>query len=119
MDKMNCLLLTVFIIIAISCGSGHALRCYKCEQSPFLCRSNITCSEEEDVCLQIRFVHLRTYGCWKSSLCSHEDVARAFDADSFRSLCCQRDFCNKSPDILVSTAPLSISAVTVIWMMMY
>ncbi|XP_062973483.1 CD59 glycoprotein-like [Elgaria multicarinata webbii] len=117
MDKMNGILLTVFVIITVFCHSGYTLRCYQCDQSPFLCRNNITCSYEEDVCLQIRFLHLRTYGCWKSSQCQHQEIANAFNADSFRFLCCYRDFCNKSPDILVSTAPLGISAMTVIWMM--
>ncbi|KAM6466734.1 CD59 glycoprotein isoform 2-T2 [Liasis olivaceus] len=116
MDKMNCVLLAVFIILTISCNSGYALRCYICEQSPILCRTNLTCSDEEDACLQIRMIHLRTYKCWKMSKCSKEVVAQEFSVDSFRHLCCQRDFCNKSPS-LINTAPLGISAVIVVWMM--
>ncbi|XP_032081523.1 LOW QUALITY PROTEIN: CD59 glycoprotein-like [Thamnophis elegans] len=117
MDKINYILLTAFIILTVSSTSGYALRCYFCEQSPFLCRSNLTCSEEEDACLQIRMVNLRTYKCWKMSQCSKDVVAREFSVDSFRHLCCQRDFCNKSPSLLVSTIPIGISAVIVVWMM--
>ncbi|XP_063145672.1 CD59 glycoprotein-like [Candoia aspera] len=117
MDKMNCILLTAFIILTTSCNSGYALRCYYCEQSPMLCRTNLTCSDEEDACLQIRMIHLRTYKCWKMSKCSKDVVAREFSVDSFRHLCCQRDFCNKSSSLLVSTALLGISAVIVVWMM--
>ncbi|XP_070787295.1 CD59 glycoprotein-like [Pituophis catenifer annectens] len=117
MDKTTYIFLTAFIILTISCSSGYALRCYICEQSPFLCRSNVTCTEEEDACLQIRMVNLRTYRCWKMSKCSKDVVAQEFSVDSFRHLCCQRDFCNKSPSLLVNTTPLGISAVIVIWMM--
>ncbi|KAH0620806.1 hypothetical protein JD844_021587 [Phrynosoma platyrhinos] len=96
--------------------TGYALRCYNCEQSPFLCRMNVTCREDEDTCLQIRFLNLRTYSCWKTSRCTTREVAEHFNADSFRFLCCYRDFCNKAPSTLFSTAPLGISAVTAIWM---
>ncbi|XP_061466717.1 CD59A glycoprotein-like [Rhineura floridana] len=116
MDKLNCILLTTFIILTVSCSPGYTLRCYHCEQSPHLCKMNVTCGYEEDACLQIRFVHLRTYGCWKMSQCTNKEVADHFNADSFRFLCCQRDLCNKSLNILLSTAPLAISAATVIWM---
>nr|XP_060621055.1 CD59 glycoprotein-like [Anolis sagrei ordinatus] len=116
MDKINCILLTVFIIITVSCNYGYALRCYNCEQSPFLCRGNVTCRDDEDTCLQIRFVNLRTYSCWKTSRCTTREVAEHFNADSFRFLCCHRDFCNNAPSILLSSAPLGISAVTAIWM---
>ncbi|KAJ7344604.1 hypothetical protein JRQ81_000554 [Phrynocephalus forsythii] len=116
MDKSNCILLTVFIIVTISFHCGYALRCYTCEQSPFLCRTNVTCHEEEDACLQIRFVNLRTYSCWKTSRCTTKEVADHFNADSFRFLCCYRDLCNKTPGLLVSTTPLGISAVAALWM---
>uniref|UniRef100_A0A670HWE0 CD59 glycoprotein n=1 Tax=Podarcis muralis TaxID=64176 RepID=A0A670HWE0_PODMU len=97
------------------CISGYALRCYTCEQSPFLCRTNLTCSYEEDACLQIRFGMYNI--CWKMSQCTTEQVANYFNADSFRFLCCQRDLCNKSLNTMVSTVPLAISAMTGIWMM--
>nr|XP_056720179.1 CD59 glycoprotein-like [Euleptes europaea] len=117
MDKTKCILITAFVTIVVFCHSGDALRCYTCEQSPVVCRTNVTCTPEEDVCLQIRFLNLRTYSCWKSSRCTRKEVADEFNADSFRFLCCYRDFCNGGPSFLAaSTATFSISAVTVLWM---
>ncbi|XP_077180903.1 CD59 glycoprotein-like [Paroedura picta] len=118
MDKTKCILFTVFIAIVVFCHSGDALRCYTCEQSPVVCRTNVTCAHEDDVCLQIRFLHLRTYSCWKSSRCTRKIVADEFNADSFRFLCCYKDFCNGSPSSqVVSAAAFGISAVTVLWML--
>ncbi|XP_053113042.1 CD59 glycoprotein-like [Hemicordylus capensis] len=118
MDKTKYFLLIAFFTIIVFCSSGNALRCYSCEQSPMLCRTNVTCSYEDDVCLQIRFVNLRTYSCWKTSRCNTNEIANYFHADSFRFLCCYRDLCNKmSPRILVSTAALGVSAMTMVWMM--
>ncbi|XP_060095284.1 CD59 glycoprotein-like [Heteronotia binoei] len=117
MDKTKFILFTVCIAIVMFCHSGEALRCYTCEQSPVVCRTNVTCTHEEDVCLQIRFLHLRTYSCWKSSRCIRKEVADEFNADSFRFLCCYKDLCNKSPSLLAaSAAAFSISAVIVLWM---
>ncbi|CAM4691156.1 unnamed protein product [Lepidochelys kempii] len=97
MNKINCILFTVFIVLIAYCSSGYALKCYICANSPSLCSTNATCTHGDDSCLQIRFADLKTYACWKHSRCNMNEIADDFGADNFDFHCCQKDFCNKSP----------------------
>ncbi|XP_025945165.1 F-box only protein 3 isoform X3 [Apteryx rowi] len=97
MIKMNYVLLTVVVVLVAFCSSGYTLRCYHCENSPTLCKTNSTCLSTEDTCLQMKFGKLRTFSCWKTSQCNVNDIAVFFQLDNFDYFCCQRDLCNKSP----------------------
>ncbi|CAM2115667.1 unnamed protein product [Caretta caretta] len=120
MNKMNCILFTVFIVLIAYCSSGYALKCYICANSPSLCSTNATCTHGDDSCLQIRFADLKTYACWKHSRCNMNEIADDFGADNFDFHCCQKDFCNKSPVTVVSKTTFSIATVmTMIWMLCF
>ncbi|XP_025890454.1 CD59 glycoprotein [Nothoprocta perdicaria] len=119
MIKMNCVLLTVCLVLAALCSPGYALRCYHCDNSPTLCKTNSTCLPTEDTCLQMKFGKLRTFSCWKTSQCNANDIAMFFQLDNFDYFCCQRDLCNKSPTTGVNQAALSVaSVITVLWMLL-
>ncbi|XP_009686711.2 CD59 glycoprotein isoform X1 [Struthio camelus] len=119
MIKMNCILLTVCIFLVAFCSSGYTLRCYHCQNSPTLCKTNSTCIAPEDTCLQMKSGKLRTFSCWKTSQCNVNDIAVLFQLDNFEYFCCQRDFCNKSPITGVNKAAFSIASVmTVLWMLL-
>uniref|UniRef100_A0A8C9EKH1 CD59 glycoprotein n=1 Tax=Pavo cristatus TaxID=9049 RepID=A0A8C9EKH1_PAVCR len=95
MIKMNCVLLTACIVLLAFSSSGYALRCYHCENSPSLCKTNSTCLSNEDTCLQMRFGKLRTSSCWKLSQCNVNDIAVFYQLDNFDYFCCQQDLCNE------------------------
>ncbi|NXG09962.1 CD59 protein, partial [Sakesphorus luctuosus] len=117
MTKMNFALLTTCIVLVAFCGSGYALRCYHCENSPSLCRSNSTCLMNEDTCLQMRFGKLRTFSCWKASQCSMNEIAEFFQLDNFEFFCCQHDLCNEGAITEVNKAAFSVaSAMALLWM---
>ncbi|NXS62678.1 CD59 protein, partial [Brachypteracias leptosomus] len=114
--KMNSILLTTCLLLVAFCSSGHALRCYHCENSPSLCKTNTTCLLTEDTCLQMKFGKLRTSSCWKTSQCRMNDIADYFQLDNFDFFCCQHDLCNKSPIPGVSKAAFGVaSLVTMLW----
>ncbi|XP_035408241.1 CD59 glycoprotein [Cygnus olor] len=119
MVKMNCFLLTVCIVLVAFCSSGYALRCYHCENSPSLCKTNNTCLSTEDACLQMRFGKLRTSSCWKMSQCNVNDIAVFYQLDNFEYFCCQQDLCNESTVTAVNKAAFSIvSVMTMLWMLL-
>ncbi|KAM7108555.1 CD59 glycoprotein isoform 1-T2 [Ciconia maguari] len=119
MIKMNCVVLTTCIILVAFCSCGYTLRCYHCENSPSLCKTNSTCLANEDTCLQMKFGKLRTSSCWKSSQCSVNDIAEFFQLDNFEFFCCQRDLCNESTITGVNKAAFSIASVmTMLWMLL-
>nr|XP_047914727.1 CD59 glycoprotein isoform X1 [Anser cygnoides] len=119
MVKMNCILLTVCIVLVAFCSSGYALRCYYCENSPSLCKTNSTCLSAEDACLQMRFGKLRTFSCWKMSQCNVNDIAVFHQLDNFEYFCCQQDLCNESTVTAVNKAAFSIvSVMTMLWMLL-
>ncbi|XP_005046446.2 PREDICTED: CD59 glycoprotein [Ficedula albicollis] len=119
LTKMNCILLTTCIILIAFCGSGYTLRCYHCDNSPTLCRTNSTCLTTEDTCLQLKFGKLRTFSCWKASQCSVNEIADSFLLDNFEFFCCQQDLCNESAITGVNKAAFSIATVmTMLWMLM-
>ncbi|XP_037993813.1 CD59 glycoprotein [Motacilla alba alba] len=119
MTKMNCILLTTCIVLIALCGSGYTLRCYHCDNSPTLCRTNSTCLTTEDTCLQLRFGKLRTFSCWKTSQCSVNEIADSFLLDNFEFFCCQHDLCNESAITGVNKAAFSIASVmAMLWMLL-
>ncbi|XP_006127369.2 CD59 glycoprotein-like [Pelodiscus sinensis] len=118
MNKMNCILFTVFIVLIAYCNSGYALRCYTCANSPLLCSTNATCTHGDDTCLQIKLHNLKTYTCWKHARCNMNEIADDFGVDNFHFFCCQKDFCNKGPATVVSKTAFSIVTVmTMIWIL--
>ncbi|XP_059578736.1 CD59 glycoprotein [Alligator mississippiensis] len=120
MNKMNCILISAFITLVVFCSSGYSLRCYTCDQSPVLCKTNGTCIPGEDACLQIRFTKVKTYACWKSSRCNINEIASLFHADNFEYFCCQTDMCNKSPTIVISKTAFSVATImTMIWILCF
>ncbi|XP_072785634.1 CD59 glycoprotein [Taeniopygia guttata] len=117
MTKMNCILLTACIVLITFCGSGYTLRCYHCDNSPTLCRTNSTCLTTEDTCLQLKFGKLRTFSCWKASQCNVNEIADSFLLDNFEFFCCQHDLCNESAITGVNKAAFSIaSLMAMLWM---
>ncbi|XP_062477926.1 CD59 glycoprotein isoform X2 [Pezoporus occidentalis] len=119
MTKMNCILVTACIVLIAFCTSGYALRCYHCENSPSLCKTNSTCLATEDTCLQMKFGKLRTSSCWKASQCSMNDIAEFFQLDNFDFFCCQHDLCNESAIPGLNKAAFSIASVlTMFWMLL-
>ncbi|NXP81002.1 CD59 protein, partial [Ramphastos sulfuratus] len=114
MRKMNCILLTACLALVAFCSSGAALRCYHCENSPALCKTNSTCLPNEDTCLQMKFGKLRTSSCWKISQCSMNDIAEFFQLDHFDFFCCQYDLCNEGAMTGVDKAAFSIASVVTI-----
>ncbi|XP_009576145.1 PREDICTED: CD59 glycoprotein [Fulmarus glacialis] len=119
MIKMNCVLLTACIVLVAFCSCGYTLRCYHCENSPSLCKTNSTCLAIEDTCLQMKFGKLRTSSCWKASQCSMNDIAEFFQLDNFEFFCCQHDLCNESAITGVNKAAFSIASVmTMLWMLL-
>ncbi|XP_014804388.1 PREDICTED: CD59 glycoprotein [Calidris pugnax] len=119
MIKMNCILLSACLVLVAFCSSGYALRCYHCDNSPTLCKSNSTCLPNEDTCLQLKFGKLRTSACWKASQCSVNDIAEYFQLDNFEFFCCQHDLCNGGAITGVNKAALTLaSAVTMLWMLL-
>uniref|UniRef100_A0A8C8S350 MAC-inhibitory protein n=1 Tax=Pelusios castaneus TaxID=367368 RepID=A0A8C8S350_9SAUR len=99
---------------------GYALKCYTCDNSPVLCSTNGTCVPGDDSCLQIRLATLKTYACWKRSRCNMNEIADVFAVDNFDFFCCQKDFCNESPAIMVSKTAFSIASVmTMMWMLCF
>ncbi|KAM9606025.1 CD59 glycoprotein-like isoform 3-T3 [Morphnus guianensis] len=119
MIKMNCVILTACIVLVAFCSCGYTLRCYHCENSPSLCKTNSTCVATEDTCLQMKFGKLRTFSCWKASQCSVNDIAEFFQLDNFEFFCCQHDLCNESTITRVNKAAFSIASVmTMLWMLL-
>ncbi|XP_075568985.1 CD59 glycoprotein isoform X3 [Pelecanus crispus] len=119
MGKMNCILLTTCIVLVAFCSCGYTLRCYHCENSPSLCKTNNTCLATEDTCLQVKFGKLRTSSCWKTSQCTINDIAEFFQLDNFEFFCCQHNLCNKSAITGVNKAAFSIASVmTMLWMLL-
>ncbi|XP_048805825.1 CD59 glycoprotein [Lagopus muta] len=119
MIKMNCVLLTACIVLLAFSSSGYALRCYHCENSPSLCKTNSTCLSNEDTCLQMRFGKLRTSSCWKLSQCNVNDIAVFYQLDNFDYFCCQQDLCNEGAITGVNKAAFSIaSAIAMLWMLL-
>ncbi|XP_005531834.2 PREDICTED: CD59 glycoprotein [Pseudopodoces humilis] len=119
MTKMNCILLTTCIVLIAFCGSGYTLRCYHCDNSPTVCRTNSTCLTTEDTCLQLKFGKLRTFSCWKASQCSVNEIADSFLLDNFEFFCCQHDLCNESVITGVNKAAFSIASVmAMLWMLL-
>ncbi|NXB75457.1 CD59 protein, partial [Donacobius atricapilla] len=117
MTKVNCILLAACVVLIAFCGSGYTLRCYHCENSPTLCRTNSTCLPTEDTCLKLEFGKLRTYSCWKMAQCNSNAIADAFLLDNFKYYCCQRDLCNESAITGVNKAAFGIASVmAVLWM---
>ncbi|OXB71421.1 UNVERIFIED_CONTAM: hypothetical protein H355_008333 [Colinus virginianus] len=88
MIKMNCVLLTACIVLFAFSSSGYALRCYHCENSPSLCKTNSTCLSNEDTCLQMRFgryTDLQTSGStWQNAVSIHGK--ETYIVNSFRKL---------------------------------
>uniref|UniRef100_G1NCQ9 CD59 glycoprotein n=1 Tax=Meleagris gallopavo TaxID=9103 RepID=G1NCQ9_MELGA len=98
---------------------GYALRCYHCENSPSLCKTNSTCLSNEDTCLQMRFGKLRTFSCWKLSQCNVNDIAVFYQLDNFDYFCCQQDLCNEGAVTGVNKAAFSIASVmAMLWMLL-
>ncbi|XP_063253574.1 CD59 glycoprotein isoform X1 [Prinia subflava] len=119
MTKMSCILLTACVVLIAFCGSGYTLRCYHCDNSPTLCRTNSTCLTTEDTCLQLKFGKLRTFSCWKSSQCNVNEIADSFLLDNFDYFCCQHDLCNESAITGVNKAAFSIASVmAMLWMLL-
>ncbi|XP_027756286.1 CD59 glycoprotein [Empidonax traillii] len=119
MSKMNSILLTTCIVLVAFCSFGSTLRCYHCENSPTLCRSNSTCLMNEDTCLQLRFGTLRTFSCWKRSQCHMTDIAEFFQLDNFEFFCCQHDLCNEGAITGVNKAAFSVASVmALLWMLL-
>ncbi|NWT14944.1 CD59 protein, partial [Vireo altiloquus] len=117
MTKMNWILLTACMVLIAFCGSGYTLRCYHCDNSPTVCRTNSTCLTNEDACLQIKFGKLRTSSCWKYSQCNSNEIADFFQLDNFEYSCCQNDLCNESAITGVNKAAFSIASVmAMLWM---
>ncbi|NXF07416.1 CD59 protein, partial [Smithornis capensis] len=117
MTKINFIMLTACVVLVAFCHSGYTLRCYHCDNSPTLCKSNSTCLATEDTCLQLKFGKLRTFSCWKLSQCSVNEIAEFFQLDNFDFFCCQHDLCNKGAITGVNKAALSIASVmAMLWM---
>ncbi|NWV62282.1 CD59 protein, partial [Malurus elegans] len=117
MAKMNCILLAACIVLIAFCGSGYTLRCYHCDNSPMVCRTNSTCLTSEDTCLQIRTGTLRTFSCWKTSQCTVRQIADFFQLDNFEFFCCQHDLCNEGAITGVNKVAFSIvSVMAMLWM---
>ncbi|KAI1232764.1 CD59 glycoprotein [Lamprotornis superbus] len=94
-------------------------RCYHCDNSPTLCRTNSTCLTTEDTCLQLKSGKLRTFSCWRTSQCRTNEIANAFMLDNFEFFCCQQDLCNESTITGVNKAAFSIASVmAMLWMLM-
>ncbi|XP_032548305.1 CD59 glycoprotein [Chiroxiphia lanceolata] len=119
MTKMNFILLTACIVLVAFCSFGSTLRCYHCENSPSLCRSNSTCLTNEDTCLQMKFGKLRTFSCWKFSQCNMNEIAEFFQLDNFEFFCCQHDLCNEGAITEVNKAAFSVASVmAMLWMLL-
>ncbi|NXN94015.1 CD59 protein, partial [Rhinopomastus cyanomelas] len=117
MTKMNCILVTACLVLVALCGSGRALRCYHCENSPTLCKTNTTCSPSEDTCLQMKFGKLRTSSCWKMSQCNMNELANFYRLDNFEFFCCQHDLCNAGTIPGLSQAAVALASVAAaLWM---
>ncbi|NWR36022.1 CD59 protein, partial [Tachuris rubrigastra] len=117
MPKMNFILLTTCVLLVYFCAFGSTLRCYHCDNSPSLCRSNSTCLMNEDTCLQLKFGNLRTLSCWKASQCNINEIAEFFQLDNFEFFCCQHDLCNKGAITGVIKATFSVASVmAMLWM---
>ncbi|XP_051476528.1 CD59 glycoprotein isoform X1 [Apus apus] len=119
MIKMNHVLLTTCVLLVAFCSSGYALRCYHCENSPTLCKTNSTCLTTEDTCLQMKFGKLRTSSCWKASQCNINEIAEFFQLDNFEFFCCQHDLCNEGTMTGVNKAAFSIASVmAMLWLLL-
>ncbi|NXH10839.1 CD59 protein, partial [Bucco capensis] len=117
MIKMNSILLTACLVLVVFCSSGYSLRCYHCENSPYLCKTNSTCLPTEDACLQVTYGKLRTSSCWKISQCSVKQIADSYHLDNFEFFCCQHDLCNEGTIPGINNAAFSIvPVVTMLWM---
>ncbi|NWI88320.1 CD59 protein, partial [Pitta sordida] len=117
MSKLNFILLAACIVLVVLCHSGYTLRCYHCENSPTMCKTNTTCSASQDTCLQLKFGKLRTFSCWKSSQCKVAEISDFYHLDNFEYFCCQRDLCNQGAITGVNKVALGVaSLMAMLWM---
>ncbi|XP_074853568.1 CD59 glycoprotein [Carettochelys insculpta] len=119
-NKTNCILLTVFFILAVFCSSGYMLKCYKCALSAGPCKTNVTCSNDLDSCLLLKIGEQTISDCFKYATCDIAQLKEQFHVDNFNYKCCQKDLCNMSPTMMTSKAVLSITAImTTIWILCF
>ncbi|CAM5150337.1 unnamed protein product [Natator depressus] len=117
-NKTNCVLLTVFIIMAVFCSSGYMLKCYKCPPTAVPCKTNITCGSGFDSCLWLKTGEKTLSDCYTYSSCNINQIKEDYKSDSFNFRCCQKDLCNRSPTTMISTAVFSIATImTMIWIL--
>ncbi|KAG6937923.1 CD59 molecule, partial [Chelydra serpentina] len=119
-NKTNCVLLTVFIILAVFCSSGYMLKCYNCPLVAVPCKTNITCQSDLDSCLWLKIGERMLSNCYRYSNCNTDRIKEEYKFDNFEFKCCQKDLCNRSQTTMISTAVFSIATMmTMIWILCF
>nr|XP_025042571.1 CD59 glycoprotein-like isoform X2 [Pelodiscus sinensis] len=119
-SKMNCVLLTVFFILALFCSSGYMLDCYNCSLTVGPCKTNITCASGLDSCLWLKVGERTLHDCYKYSKCNIHAIEEDYKTSNFNFKCCQKNLCNISPIMMISEAVFSITLmITMIWILCF
>ncbi|CAO2579701.1 CD59 glycoprotein, partial [Lemmus lemmus] len=94
---------------------GVSLRCYNCLDPVSPCKTNTTCSPNQDSCL-IAVSGRQVYQqCWTFSDCSSMSILSRLDLANVEYRCCQKDMCNKKLKEAGKTALLGTSVLAAIW----
>uniref|UniRef100_A0A8C8VKF1 MAC-inhibitory protein n=1 Tax=Pelusios castaneus TaxID=367368 RepID=A0A8C8VKF1_9SAUR len=120
-NKTNCVLLTVFVVLAVFCSSVFMLKCYKCEQHADVpCKSNITCTGSDNSCLLFKDEQVAISRCYPYSKCEVAIIEKEFSSKKFEFRCCQKDLCNRSPTMMISKAVFSVATLmTMSWILCF
>ncbi|KAH0516706.1 CD59 glycoprotein [Microtus ochrogaster] len=103
---------------------GVSLTCYNCLDPVSPCRTNITCSPNQDSCLIAVSGRQIYQQCWKYSDCNSMFILSRLDLLNVQYRCCQLDMCNKklkedtrgeATSLSGKTALLGTSVLAAIW----
>ncbi|XP_036620318.1 CD59 glycoprotein [Trichosurus vulpecula] len=92
-SKMHLLLLGLLVLMMFW-SPGEALKCYQCDSSSQSCTKEVTCTAENDACLQAASGGIYYHSCWKYADCNIEKITQTFPVPNAQYHCCQRDLCN-------------------------
>ncbi|XP_038186480.1 CD59 glycoprotein isoform X1 [Arvicola amphibius] len=87
--------LITLLLLAVLCSTGVSLRCYNCLDPVSPCKTNITCSPNQDSCLIAVSGRQIYQQCWKFSDCNSMFILSRLDLANVQYRCCQLDMCNK------------------------
>lgn len=118
--------LIALLLLAVLCSTGVSLTCYNCLDPVSPCRTNITCSPNQDSCLVAVSGRQIYQQCWKFSDCNSMFILSRLDLVNVEYRCCQQDMCNKklkegndardeATSLSGKTALLGTSVLAAIW----